>query len=44
MEMIENAQNKGGFFDENMFISDWEKIQEIRITDFIFAYINYFKD
>jgi len=26
MEMIENAQNKGGFFDENMFISDWEKI------------------
>ena len=44
MEMIEKAQNEAGFFDENMIIADFEKIQEIRLTDFIFACMNHFQE
>lgn len=36
-EMIENAQNEAGFFDENLIWADFEKIREIRLIDFIQA-------
>jgi len=44
MEMIEEAQNQAGFFDDNMIWADFEKIQEMRLTDFIFACMNHFEE
>lgn len=35
MEKIEEVQNKAGFFDENLIWADFEKLQEIRLTDFV---------
>ena len=35
MDKIEEVQNKAGFFDENLIWADFEKLQEIRLTDFL---------
>ena len=35
LEKIEEVQNKAGFFDENLIWADFEKLQEIRLTDFM---------
>ena len=42
MEMIEEAQVKAGFFDENMIWADFDKIPELRLIDFLTAAIAYF--
>jgi hypothetical protein len=34
METIEELQGKAGFFDENLIWADFEKLDEIRFTDF----------
>ena len=33
-EKLEEAQGKAGFFDENMIWADFEKLNEIRFTEF----------
>jgi hypothetical protein len=40
MEMIEEAQTLAGYFDEGLIWADFDKIQEIRLTDFIYAVLN----
>ena len=35
LDKIEEAQAKSGFFDENLIWSDFEKLQEIRLIDYI---------
>ena len=37
VNMIEKAQSEAGFFDESLIWADFEKIREIRLTDFIQA-------
>jgi len=37
MDKIEEVQNKAGFFDENLIWADFEKLKEVRFTDFFQA-------
>jgi hypothetical protein len=40
IEKIEKAQTEAGYFDEGLILADFDKIQEIRLTDFIYAVLN----
>ena len=43
MSLIEEIQGNAGFFDENMIYADFNKIQELRLTDFIHACMSRFQ-
>lgn len=40
IEKIEKAQAEADYFDEGLILADFDKIQEIRLTDFIYAVLN----
>lgn len=40
IEKIEKAQTEADYFDEGLILADFDKIQEIRLTDFIYAVLN----